>query len=203
MSKYWSSATSLGLPLRFRPAGNLELKPATWISNQLSGAPTNSLESIFCQFLFISFIFFHFLSFSFIFFVFFLSFSFSFPGGQNLIFFGPQLPHDFLTKLLCKKSFFWAVSGGTPLGPLFFFCLFITFLYFLSFSFNFFHFLSFSLSFFLPMVVFLHLFLHNPILKMLIAISCRIISKNVMGFLGGWVVCNSPTQRARRTPPLL
>ncbi len=38
------------------------------------------------------------------------------------------------------------------------------------------------------MVVFLHLFLHNPILKMLIAISCRIISKNVMGFLGGWVV---------------
>ena len=74
--------------------------------------------------------------------------------GQNLIFFWPQFCHDFQTKLSCEKSFFWAVSGGTPLGSLFFsscffiFYHFFTYLHVLSFSFIFIHFLSCSCIFF-------------------------------------------------------
>ena len=86
------------------------------------------------SFIFI-FIFFHFLPFSFIVFFFpFFSFFFLlvllfFSGAQNP-FFLPRLPHDFLLKLLCKKSILGAVSGSTPLGPLFFSCLFYHFLHF-------------------------------------------------------------------------
>ena len=84
----------------------------------------------------------------------------------------PRLPHDFLLQLLCKKSFFWAISVGTPLGPLFFSCLFfhvfsfsfyfsiyfhVFFLFSFVFPFNSFIFLLFSLkksSFFIVFLFF-------------------------------------------------
>ena len=103
-----------------------------------------AFSCIFFHFLSFSCIFFHFLSFSFIFFVFFLSFSFSLSGAQNLIFF------FFLTFVTISrlssyvKNHFWAVSRGTPLGPLFFFPPLV----FFSFSFIVLHFLSFSCIFF-------------------------------------------------------
>ena len=69
------------------------------------------------------------------------------------ILFLPRFPHDFLSKLLCKISFFWAVSGrGTPLGPLFFL------VYFSFFHFRFlFEFLSFLFFFFFIFYSFLFL----------------------------------------------
>ena len=87
-------------------------------------------------------IFFHFLSFSFMFlhciFPFFPCFSCSSSclGCSKSSFFLPRLPHDFLLKLLCKNDF-WAVSGGTPLGPFFFSLVyfFIFFIFVLFFNF--------------------------------------------------------------------
>ena len=67
--------------------------------------------------------FFHFLS------LFFSIFSPSFSLGCSKSFFLHRLPHDFLAKLLCK-TIFWAVSGGTPLGPLFFLVYFFIFFHF-------------------------------------------------------------------------
>ena len=85
-----------------------------------------SFSFIFFHFLAFSFISFHFLSFSFIFFFFF--FFFFFLRGSKSDFFGPQFRYDFSWQFLCEKSIFSAVSGGTPLGPLFlFFSLFFPF----------------------------------------------------------------------------
>ena len=104
------------------------------------------------HFLSFSFVFFHFLSFSFMFFhvlvflfffiffhcfflLFFLLVLLFFSGAQNPLFL-PRLPHDFPFKALVLKIIFWAVLGGTPLGPLFLFsCLF--FILFHSFSLSF------------------------------------------------------------------
>ena len=120
-----------------------------------------SFSFIFFHFLSFSFIFYHFLSFSFIFFHFlacsciffhflcFFLFLFLFLCRVlKICFFWPQFRHDFQTKSFCEKSIFWAVSGGTPLGPLFF-SFSTIFFHFLSFSFIFFffHFLSFSCIF--------------------------------------------------------
>ena len=114
----------------------------------LGGTPVFLCEN--CTF---SYIFFHFLSFSSLFFCFFLFF---FSRALKKSFFLPRLPHDFLSKLLCKKSKFWAVSGSTPLGPLFFLVYFHFFFFvfffnlfpcFPLFSFMFFFFLFFPLFF--------------------------------------------------------
>ena len=98
----------------------------------------------------LSFLVFHFLS---LFVPFFFHFLFSscFPFFSRVlkIFF---ICIDCLTisylKLLCKKSIFWAISGGSPLGPLFFSlvsCFFIFVLFFNFFPcFSFFFFFSFS-----------------------------------------------------------
>ena len=52
-------------------------------------------------------------------------------------FFLPRLPHNFLLKLLCKKSFFWGRLGRYPIGPSFFSSIFHVFFIFV-FFFNFF-----------------------------------------------------------------
>ena len=119
-------------------------------------------------FLFFLLSIFSFLPLSFLFFFFFFFF---FLRCSKSDFLWPQLLHDFQTKLLCKKSFFWAVSGGTPLGPLipffflffFFFSLFPLFLFsffffLLSFSFFFFFLFSFFSFFFFPFSFFFFLF---------------------------------------------
>ena len=79
-----------------------------------------------CSFIFVHFRSFSFILISFSFIVFFLFFSFLFFFFFLLvilfsrvlkILFLPRLPHDFLLKLLCKKSFFLAFSGvHLPLG---------------------------------------------------------------------------------------
>ena len=103
-----------------------------------------------CSF-FTIFPFFHFFHFSFLqfflcifpffflhFFIFFFS-SFFFSGAQHQIFFWPQLPRDFQSKLFCKRSFFWPVSGReriplwalfSPFVPPYFSSLFSFFLFF-------------------------------------------------------------------------
>ena len=105
---------------------------------------------MFFHFLSCSFIFCHFLSLFFPFF-FISSCSSFFLGAQNS-FFMPRLPHDFLLKLLCK-NFFWAVSGGTPLGRFFsrlcFFFIFVFFFNFFPMLFLFFICFSFLQFFFL------------------------------------------------------
>ena len=134
------------------------------------------------------FIFFHFLSCSFMFvpvlscsvifchFPFHCSFHFVFKCFQNpffafrlplrssfywvLIMFLPRLPHDFLLKLLCKKSIFWAVSEGTPLGPLFFLLSISSFFFHFRFLFQF---LSMLFLFFLCFSFFHSLFLYFPV----------------------------------------
>ena len=41
-----------------------------------------------------------------------------------MIFFGPQFGYEFSGQFLCDKSILGPVSGGTPLGPPFFFSSF-------------------------------------------------------------------------------
>ena len=129
-------------------------------------APPNSLRimhilekhSIFFHFLsFFHFLFF--LSFSVIFFHrFFLFFSSCSSFFLGCSFFLPRFRHDFLLKLLCKESIFWAVSGGVPNWSLFFSCLFFMF-----FHFRFlFQFLSMFFLFFLCFSFFHYLFLYFP-----------------------------------------
>ena len=109
-----------------------------------------ALSFILISFIFFfSFIFCHFLS---LFLVLLL-----FSGAQNPLFL-PRLPHDFLFKLLCKKSFFWAVSGGCTIGPLSFF-LSSNFHVFSIFVFFFNFFPCFGFSFVLPFFHVLFLFL--------------------------------------------
>ena len=66
---------------------------------------------------------------------------------------GRSLIDPILQDNVIKKSIFWSVSGGTPLGPLFFFSssfscalknFFSCFFFFAFFIFFYFHFLSFS-----------------------------------------------------------
>ena len=123
---------------------------------------------------------FHFLSLSFIFFHC-LSFSFIFPLFFSLlvllvllfsrvlkIFFFPRLPHDFLLKLLCKKSIFWAVSGGTPLGP---FCVLLSILMF------FFHFrFRFQFLFMLFLFFFCFSFFHSLFLYFFVFLGKKVSS---------------------------
>ena len=112
-----------------------------------------SFSFIFVHFLSFSFIFFHFRSFSFIFvhflacscicfhfhFLFlFLSCCSFFSRVLKILFFLPRLPHDFLLKLLCEKSFFGPSRWVPHWALFFFFCLIF---HFFSFSF------SFSISF--------------------------------------------------------
>ena len=88
-----------------------------------------------------------------------------FSGAQNPLFL-PRMPHDFLLKLICKKSIFWAVSGGTPFCPLFFFLLSIfSFVYSFSFSFS----ISFPvfLFFFLCCSCFHYFFIYFPFVFLL------------------------------------
>ena len=93
---------------------------------------------------------FHFLSFSFIFFHF---LSFSLLGGQNLIFFWASISLRFLLPVLMKNQFLGpsrvaGISGGTPLGPLFFFSYFFShFLSFFMFLCSFLHFFIFLMFF--------------------------------------------------------
>ena len=105
-----------------------------------------------------SFIFFHFLSLSFIFFPFLFPFFLLvrlFSRVLNILFFLPGLPHEFLLELLCKKSFFWAVSGGTPLAPLFFSSIFHVFFFSFSFAFSIaFHVFHFSFVFFIFLFIY-------------------------------------------------
>ena len=123
-------------------------------------------HSLFFHCFFISFIFFRFLSFSFSFvsfsfifvhcvFILFSFFFFLFFFSRALkILFLPRFPHDFLLKLPCKKSIFWAISG-VPHWALFFFSrLFFHFFIFFIFVFFFnffpcFSFFSFVVLFFL------------------------------------------------------
>ena len=116
----------------------------------------------------------------------------------------PRLPQDFQLKLLCKKTIFWAVSGGTPLGPLFF-CLFLfTFFFIFVFFFNFFPCFSFF-SFVLPFSFFLYfpsVFLFFK--KMYVPFSCFLFF--FQGFLGekctGWVKSYLRTRIARLVPSM-
>ena len=102
--------------------------------------------SFYFLFIFFSFSFIFFHCFSVIFFPFFFLVLF-FSGAQNPLFF-PRLPHDFLLKLLCKKSMFGAVSGGYTIGPSFCFsCQFFHFFIFVFFSISF-HVFSIFFSFF-------------------------------------------------------
>ena len=71
-----------------------------------------SFSFMFLHFLSFSFISFHVLSFSFIVFLCFPVFFFFFLGCSKSSVFLPRLPHDFLFKLLCKKSFFLGRLGG-------------------------------------------------------------------------------------------
>ena len=72
------------------------------------------------SFSFLSFIFCHFLS---------LFLLLLFSGAQNPFFCLDCFTISYL-KLLCKKSIFWTVSGGTSSGPLFLSCLFFSFFHF-------------------------------------------------------------------------
>ena len=105
-----------------------------------------------------SFIFFHF-SFSFIVFPFFCHFffsssSFSFSRVLRILSsFLPRLPHDFLLKLLCKKSFFGAVSGVPQIGPPLFSLVYFSFFQ-LRFLFQFLSMLC-LFSFVFPLFIFL------------------------------------------------
>ena len=109
-----------------------------------------SCSFIFFHFLSFSFIFFHFLPFSFIF-CHFLLYSFFLSGAQNLIFFGLNFDTISLDNSYVKNQFFGPISGGRPLGPLFFFFLLFcpVFCFFLAFYFFIFRRKSFFFSFFL------------------------------------------------------
>ena len=106
-----------------------------------------SFLSVFFQF---SFMFFHVLSLFFP--LFFLLVLLLYSGAQNP--FLPRLPHDFLSKLLSKKSTFWAVSG-VPHRALFFSLVY----FFIFFSFSF----SFSISFHVFYFSFVFLFFMFPL----------------------------------------
>ena len=94
-----------------------------------------SFSVIFCHCLFLSFFFFF------------------FSGAQNPFF--ASIASRFLLKLFCKKSFFWAVSGGTPLGPFFLLSILTFFSFSFSFSITFHVFpLFFLFSFFIPLFSF-------------------------------------------------
>ena len=71
----------------------------------------------------------------------------------KLFFFASIASRLLKRKLLCKKSFFCAVSGGAPLGPLFFSCLFFHFRFLFQFlsMFSFF-FLGFSFLIFYSII---------------------------------------------------
>ena len=92
-----------------------------------------SFSFIFVHFRSFSFIFVHFRSFSFIF-VHFLSFSLCLLCAQNLFFFlGLNFGTISLEQFFVKNQFFGPISGGTPLGPLFFFFSHFVFLPFFVF----------------------------------------------------------------------